>query len=272
MKRILTVQDISCVGRCSLTVALPILSAMGVECSVLPTAVLSTHTMFQNNTFCDLTEELSPILGHWAAEGVTFDGLYVGYLGARRQIALMEELLTRFTFPMVMIDPVMGDHGRLYRGFDEAYVQDMTALCAKAEVVVPNVTEAALLTGMEYRAPEEGYVRALLQDLTARGPRLAIVTGVGDSPEATGAMGYDRETGEFYRYHQEKLPQTYHGTGDIFSSVFAGGMILGKDWREAVGLAAEFTSRSIAGTTTADRRYGVQFEQALPWLVKTLTP
>lgn len=276
MKRILTVQDISCVGKCSLTVALPVISAMGVEASILPTAVLSTHTMFQNFTCKDLTDQIAPISAHWKQEQIGFDALYTGYLATEEQIGLMKELFAAFKTPenFTFVDPVMGDHGKLYAAFDEAFAKKMATLCSCADIIVPNVTEAALMTDSEYCPdPDEATAKALLQRLAELGPRLSILTGVGLEAGRTGVMGYDRETGEYYHYSQEKLPASYHGTGDIFSSCCVGALAKGMDWRQAVGLAAEYTAKCIALTLEdpAEPWYGVNFEQAIPWLVEKLS-
>ena len=153
MKRILTIQDISCIGKCSLTVALPIISALGVETAILPTAVLSTHTMFNNFTFHDLTDEIVPITKHWKEENLDFDIIYTGYLGSARQIDLVADLFDEFKTEnnLTIVDPVMADNGKLYPGFDEAYATQMTSLCAKADIIIPNITEASYLTGKSCR-------------------------------------------------------------------------------------------------------------------------
>ena len=168
MKRIVTVQDISCVGKCSLTVALPIISAMGVEASILPTAVLSTHTMFQNFTVKDLTDQIEPIAAHWKQENIAFEAVYTGYLGSFEQIDLMKQFFDDFKTDrnFIFVDPAMADNGKLYTGFDEAFAKHMATLCAKADVVVPNITEACFMTGVEYRETyDEVYVRKLLKKL-----------------------------------------------------------------------------------------------------------
>lgn len=275
MKRILTIQDISCVGKCSLTVALPIISAMGVEASILPTAVLSTHTMFRGFTCKDLTDQIGPITSHWQQEKLTFSALYTGYLASFEQIDLMKRLFADFRTPenFTFVDPAMADNGKLYAAFDMAFAKHMASLCACADVIVPNVTEAAFMTGAAYRAdPDEAYAKDLLRRLADLGPRLSILTGVGLAPDKTGVMGYDRERGEFYHYVHDKLPVSYHGTGDIFSSCCVGALARGMDWKQAVGLAADYTARCIALTLEdpSEPWYGVNFEQAIPWLVNKL--
>ena len=161
MKRVLTIQDISCLGKCSVTVALPILSAMGIETVILPTAVLSTHTMFKNFTVKDLTDQLIPITDHWKAEGVTFDAIYTGYLGSAEEISIARRIFDEFKGPdtKVIIDPVMADNGKMYPAFDEAYASLNAGLCGSADIIVPNITEACFMTGREYKEEyDEAYL------------------------------------------------------------------------------------------------------------------
>lgn len=276
MKRILTVQDISCVGKCSLTVALPIISAMGVEASILPTAVLSTHTMFRNFTCKDLTDQVEPIAAHWKQEGLTFDALYTGYLASFEQIDLMKALFREFKTEnnFTFVDPAMADNGKLYPAFDEAFAKHMATLCACADIIVPNVTEACFMTGTPYCAePDEAYARDLLKKLAGLGPKIAILTGVGLAPGKTGVMGYDSRSGEFYHYCHDKLPVSYHGTGDIFSSTCVGALTRGLDWKQAVQIAADYTAECIRLTLDDPAKpwYGVNFEQAIPYLVNRLS-
>ena len=275
MKRILTIQDISCVGKCSLTVALPIISAMGVEASILPTAVLSTHTMFQNFVVQDLTEQIKPFSNHWKSENLSFDALYTGYLGSFEQIDLMKELFDQFKTDsnFTFVDPAMADNGKLYPAFDEAFAKYMGTLCAKADIIVPNITEACFMTGTEYKTNyDEAYAKGLLLKLSALGTKLCILTGVSFEEGSTGVMGYDSETKEFYYYKHEKLPESFHGTGDIFSSTCLGGLVRGLDWKEAVQVAADYTAQCIRLTLDDPSKpfYGVNFEQAIPYLIHRL--
>ena len=152
MKRVLTIQDISCVGKCSLTVALPIISAFGIETAILPTAVLSTHTMFKNFTFKDLTDELEKISDHWKKEQIGFDAIYTGYLGSFEQIDLVCEIVNilRDENTLVIVDPVMADNGKLYPGFTEEFAKEMAKLCSKADIILPNMTEASFMLGIPY--------------------------------------------------------------------------------------------------------------------------
>jgi len=275
MKRIVTIQDISCVGKCSLTVALPIISAMGVEAAILPTAVLSTHTMFSNFTFKDLADQIEPIAAHWKKEDIKFDAVYTGYLGSFEQIDLMKNFFDQFNTEdnLLFVDPAMADNGKLYPAFDEAFAKHMSTLCAKADIIVPNITEACFMTGMEYKTEyDESYVKDLLVKLSDLGAKISILTGVSFAEGKTGVMGYDKATGEFSYYEHDKLPVSYHGTGDIFSSTCVGAMMNGMDWKEAVKVAADYTSECIRLTLEDPAKpwYGVNFEQAIPYLVERI--
>ena len=275
MKRILTIQDISCIGKCSLTVALPLLSAMGVETVILPTAVLSTHTMFSGFTCKDLSDQLGPITEHWKKEDITFDAIYTGYLGTEEEIETVKEIIRTFRGPetLVFVDPAMGDNGKLYPAFDEQYAKKNATLCAVADVIVPNLTEASFMTGLPYREEyEEDYVRRMLQALTGLGCRTAILTGVSLEPGKTGAMGYDSSAGEYFLYQNDKIPAQYHGTGDIFSSVAVGGLLRGLSRQDAIRLAADYTARTIDVTRHNPQNpwYGVDFEATIPELTDTL--
>ena len=275
MKRVLTIQDISCLGKCSTTIALPVISAMGVETVILPTALLSTHTMFRNFTWKDLTDQIRPITEHWQKEGIRFDAVYTGYLGTIEQIRMMEELFVSFRTPdtSIIVDPVMGDNGRLYTGFDEAYAAKNAELCGFADIIVPNITEAAIMTGMPYREVyEEGYIRELLQKLAALGPKIAVLTGVSLSPGKTGVMGLDTSSGEYFLYQNRKIDINYHGTGDLFSATCVGGMMRGLSWQKAMQLAADYTAYTIEVTrnNSTSSRYGVDFEETIPKLISDL--
>jgi len=275
MKRIITVQDISCVGKCSLTVALPLISAMGVECGILPTAVLSTHTMFKSFTCKDLSDQLRPIAEKWQGEGLDFDGIYTGYLGTIEQIDMVKELFAMFggEGSLRFVDPAMADNGKLYPAFDKSYAKHMLTLCAEADIIVPNITEACFMTGTEYKAEYcECYAKDLLIKLGEYCRGICILTGVGFEPGKTGVMSYDPKRAEFNYYCHDKLPISYHGTGDIFSSVCFAALIRGKSVAESVKLAADFTAECIrvTGEDPSKPWYGVNFEQVIPSLVNKL--
>lgn len=275
MKRVATIQDISCLGKCSLTVALPIISAMGVECSVVPTAVLSTHTMFSGFTFHDLTEELTPIADHWEREGFTFDALYSGYLGSERQLNIVKDYFARFGKNAVkLVDPVMADNGKLYAGFTPDFVRKMAALCGNADIIVPNLTEAAFLLDRPYVAGgyDEAFIRDLLKRLSELGAGTVILTGVSFSEAEIGVMSYTAETDTFGSYFHPRVNAGYHGTGDIFASVVTGGLMRGLELKEAYRLAGDFTAACIRRTVDTPNgiRYGVYFEAELPGLIRAL--
>jgi len=275
MKRVLTVQDISCLGKCSLTIALPVISAMGVETVILPTAVLSTHTMFKNFTCKDLSDQIEPITKHWKDEGVEFDAIYTGYLGTAEQIDQMKTLFRTFRGKdtLVVVDPVMADNGNLYPAFDMNYVRKNAELCGEADIIVPNITEASLMTGLEYREEYgEDYIRELLGKLNELGARISVLTGVSLKPGETGVMGYDRKTGEYFVYQNRKINAAYHGTGDLFSSTFVGAVMRGKTWQDAMKIAADYTAHTIDVTLNNPKKpwYGVDFEATLPELIRSL--
>ena len=275
MKRIVTVQDISCVGKCSLTVALPIISAMGIEAAILPTAVLSTHTMFSGFTVKDLTDQIKPITEHWNKEGITFDAMYTGYLGSFEQIDLMKEMADTFCKDgnLLFVDPAMADNGKLYPAFDEAFAKYMATLCAKADIIVPNITEACFMLGEEYKEKyDEAYAKMLLKKLTDLGAKIAILKGVSFEEGTTGVMGYDSVNDEYYHYTHKKQSRSYHGTGDIFSSTCLGGIVRGLSWKDAARIAADYTSESIRLTIEDPKGndYGVNFEEAVPFLLESL--
>lgn len=279
MKRVLTIQDISCVGKCSLTVALPILSCMGVEACPLPTALLSTHTAFEHYTFCDLTSEIPSIENTWEKEHIYFDTIASGYLGSILQIELVEDLFRRFLVnprtgkqALKIVDPAMADEGKLYKGFTMEFVESMKKLCAKADVIVPNLTEGCLLADMPYRTDADaGYWKEVLLKLSQLGCRQVVLTGFAKEGKI-GAISYDARTKEFYSYLNEKLPVSYHGTGDIFASVLAGAMTLGWSLADAQKLAVDFTLESMKAVEEDPDgvSYGVNFEEAIPHLVQRL--
>ncbi len=265
-KRILTVQDISCVGQCSLTVALPILSACGVETAVLPSAVLSTHTGgFTGFTFRDLTSDMPAITDHWKKEGITFDAVYTGYLGSAEQIAYVKRLFAELLRPggARIVDPAMADNGKLYSIFDLDYVEEMKTLTSVADIVLPNITEACYLTGTEYREEYgEEYVKDLIGKLVAAGAPTVVLTGVSYDGDTTGVAVYDR--GEYRYYRHEKMPKGCHGTGDVFASAFAGMYTRGMSAYDAAKVAADYTLHCIKYTSGDETHwYGVKFEPLL---------
>ena len=269
-KRILTIQDISCVGQCSLTVALPILSACGHETAILPSAVLSTHTAgFTGYTFRDLTEDIPAITAHWQKEGLRFEAIYTGYLGSTKQIdyvkAVMDTTLT--SGGLRIVDPAMADNGKLYPAFDEAYVEAMKTLCATADILLPNITEACFLTGIPYREQyDKAYINELMDALHALGAKTVVLTGVGFHPTETGVM--ISESGVLSYYCHRRLSENCHGTGDVYASAFVGALMKGLDAYTAAKIAADYTLLCMENTRgDKDHTYGVKFEPMLGTLM-----
>ena len=272
MKRIMTIQDISCVGKCSLTVALPIISAAGVEAGILPTAVLSTHTMFSKYTFCDLTSEITPIADTFKALDIDFDAIYTGYLGSFEQLGLVGKFMDDFKKDgaTVLIDPVMADNGVLYKGFTEEFAAAMAKLCSKADIIVPNITEASFMLGIPYNPNyDESYIRDLLKRLTGLGCPKAALTGISFEDDKIGVYYYDSEKDSYFSYFNEKLPVSFHGTGDIYASSALGAMMRGIPTEEALAIAVDYTLECMKQTMADEnhRFYGVNFETALPYYI-----
>ena len=271
-QKILVVQDISCVGQCSLTVALPILSACGLECCILPSAVLSTHTGgdFKNYTFRDLSDDIPAICRHWQKQGISFDAIYTGYLGSARQVDMVEHIMDTLLKPNAckIVDPAMADNGKLYAGFDDAYVSAMRRLCRRADVILPNMTEASLLTGKPFcEQYGSSYIDELIGTLGEQGNNRVVLTGVSYDPETIGALAWDGKNSCYYHHH--RIPRTFHGTGDVYASAFTGAYVHGHSLSEAAKIAVDFTLACIENTTP-EHWYGVRFEPCLPKLWELL--
>ena len=272
-KLILTIQDISCVGQCSLTAALPIISACGVETAILPSAVLSNHTGgFTSWTFRDLTDDMPLIREEWLKQNIKFDAFYTGYLGSAKQIAYVKDIFDTCgkDGALRIVDPAMADNGKLYPGFDDAFAKTMGELCSAADIILPNITEACLVTGSEYQE-EYGrqYILGLEKKLAAMGPKTVVLTGVSYAPDRTGVAVY--ENGIEHYYEHRRLSKNCHGTGDVFASAFTGAMMRGHSAYEAAKIAADFVVVCMENTIDdADHWYGVKFEPMLPELIKAL--
>ena len=272
-KKILTIQDISCVGQCSLTVALPILSACGMETCILPSAVLSTHTAgFSGFTFRDLTDDMPAIQEHWKKENIKFKAIYTGYLGSIKQIGYVRDILkTMGTDDCVrIVDPAMADNGQLYSIFNQDYVEAMKVLCGEADILVPNITEACFLTDEEYKETyDEGYIYNLVEKLKALGAKTVVLTGVSYESGKTGVIVYENGKMEYYKHN--KIAKGSHGTGDIYASAFVGALMNDKSVYESAKIAADYTVKCIINTQgDADHWYGAKFETALGDLMKML--
>ncbi len=272
-KKILTIQDISCVGQCSLTVALPIISACGIETCVLPSAVLSTHTAgFSGYTFRDLTDDMPAIKEHWVKEGIKFDAIYTGYLGSTKQIDYVIDIFNANASDncLKIVDPAMADNGNLYPGFDMEFVEAMKGLCATADYIVPNITEACFITGCEYKTEyDRDYIDEIIAKLNAVGCKNIILTGVSYSADTTGVVVF--ENGEYSYYEHNKLSNSCHGTGDIYASSFVGAIVRGKSAYDAAKIAADYTVKCIKATAEEDNHwYGAKFEPVLGELIEAL--
>jgi pyridoxine kinase len=275
--RVLSIQDISCLGKCSLTVALPVISAMGVETCIIPTAVLSTHTGgFTGYTWRDLTEDIPKIAGHWSDLDIKFNAIGTGYLGSLEQIGMVKDIFDRFGNGCIkFVDPVMGDNGRLYTGFTPEFAAEMAKLCSAADVIVPNMTEASYMLGIDYKDGPycESYIKDILRRLSALGCGVVAITGVvlDTDPSRQGVMAYDSAKDEFYSYYSENVPAKFHGTGDIYASAMCGALALGKDLRQSIALAVDFTVECIKRSVGDDEhKYGVRFEECIPFLTDYL--
>lgn len=277
LKRVAAIHDLSGFGKCSLTVALPILSAAGIETSALPTAVLSTHTGgIEGYTYRDLTADLGPMMRHWKSLGIGFDAIYSGFLGSIDQIELVKEFFRLFKTEnnLIVVDPVMADNGELYKLFTPDFARGMRSLCEKADLIVPNLTEAALLLDEPYRPGpyRKAYIEGMLRKLSELGPRQIVLTGVYFNENDLGAATYDKATHRTAYAFVPKIPGYYHGTGDVFASALVAALLNDFNLEEAAGIAVRFTAASILKTYEAktDYRFGVNFEQSLPRFLKEL--
>lgn len=288
MKRVLTVQDISCVGKCSLTAAIPVISAMGIEVCPLPTAILSNHTAFSSFSFLDLTDKIPEILNEWKKQGFHFDAIYTGYLGSIKQIDLVHKILDEFAQndTLVVIDPCMADNGKLYTGFSQDFVKQMAKLCGRANVILPNMTEACFLVNQDYDifTHTNENITKLMEKLLSLGAKQVILKGVEFSKEKIG-VAYcsqklfnnnfstnENNMEDMNIYFHHRYDENFHGTGDLFASVVTGALVLKKDIKDAVKIACDFVQESIECTLLNPNYnwYGVEFESALKNLPQRL--
>lgn len=286
MKRVLTVQDISCVGKCSLTAAIPVISAMGIEVCPLPTAILSNHTAFSSFSFLDLTDKIPEILNEWKKQGFHFDAIYTGYLGSIKQIDLVHKILDEFAQndTLVVIDPCMADNGKLYTGFSQDFVNQMAKLCGRANVILPNMTEACFLVNQDYDifTHTNESITKLMEKLLSLGANHVVLKGVDFSSDKIGVAYYSQKNNNDSRnligksmiensiddmkiYFHHRYDENFHGTGDLFASVVTGALVLKKELKEAVEIACDFIQESIECTLSNPNYnwYGVEFESAL---------
>lgn len=270
MKKILTIQDISCVGQCSLTVALPIISSFGIETAVIPTAVLSTHTAFSSFTFCDLTMEIPKIEQKFIEQNIKFDGFYTGYVGSLEQIKYISSIMDTCSndHSLKVVDPCMADHGVLYKGFSSDFPKEMLTLCKKADIIVPNLTELCLLLGVEYKKYEKNELENIVKCLALICDASVVLTGVDFEEGKLGCLTYNKNKDSVSYYYTDKVPYFFHGTGDCYASALFGAMIKGFSLDKASGIACEFVYRALANTIDDHQEhwYGVHFEDALKYL------
>ncbi len=272
-KKVLTIQDISCYGQCSLTVALPIISACGTETVIMPSAVLSTHTAGFNGFTCrDLTDDIPQIAEHWKRENIEFDCVYTGYLGSQKQIDYVTDIFGSLIKEggLKIVDPAMADNGKLYPAFDMNYVAGMKTLCAKADILLPNITEACFLTDTEFKTEyDEAYINGLFEKLTKLGAKSVVLTGVSFNKGKTGVCIY--ENGETKYYEHKLISKGSHGTGDVYASAFVGALMNEKNLFDSAKIAADYTLKCIENTIGDDSHwYGVKFETAIPYLIEKL--
>lgn len=272
MKRIVSIQDISCIGKCSETVALPIISSMGIETAILPTSILSTHTAFKNFTFKNLSDECRKIMNHWKKEDFQFDLIYIGYTGTEEILNLVLDFINEFKTDknLVVFDPAMADHGKMYSGINENIIEKMKEVCKKTDILRLNLTESSLLSGQKYKENSNlDENKETAKKLSTLGPKKVIITGV-QKNDKIGALGYDGK--EFYSNFEKRYDVSYHGTGDVFTSTLSGCLVNGKNIQEAITIATKFTTECVR-LTYEDKngtKYGVNFEEALPFLIKQI--
>ncbi len=276
-KRIAAIHDISGIGKCSLTAAIPVISASGIETAVMPTAVLSTHTgNITGFTYRDLTEDMVSFYNHWKTLGVEFDGIYSGFLGSAKQVDIVCDFIDKFRKPetVILVDPAMADSGLMYTTFNKEFAKEMKKLCKKADIIVPNITEAVFLLGEEYSEPPYSveYINDLLIKLSQLGPSMVVLTGVHTDENKISCFAFDKSRKEFFRCDSERYSGTYYGTGDIFASALLGAYMNGKDIFESTEIALEFTCGAVKRTFEAgtDTRLGVNFEQGIADYIKKL--
>lgn len=272
-KRILTVQDISCVGQCSLTVALPVLSVCGLETAVLPCSLLSNHTTgFDDYSFRDLSEDMAAIGQQWIAQNMRFSGIYSGYMGNINQLKQLKKITDNCLEPdaVKIIDPAMADNGTLYPGLDAEFVAEVKKLVRSSDYLLPNITEACMLTGIEYREKyNEDYIKQLLDAMTELGCKNIVLTGVSYNSDTTGIAIY--EDGRYDYYCHEKLAKSSPGTGDVFASVFTGALMSGHSMQKSAIIAADFVVECLKETEKyPGHNYGPVFEPVLGKLIEMI--
>ncbi len=277
LKRVAAIHDISGIGKCSLTAAIPVISAAGIETAVMPTAVLSTHTgNISGFTYRDLTDDLLPFAAHWKSLGIEFDGIYSGFLGSTEQVDIVCNFIDEFKKDntLIIVDPAMADGGKMYTTFDKSFAKEMILLCQKADIIIPNLTEAAFLLGEDYVEPPytKEYIENIIRRLINLGPSMVVLTGVCFKDDEIGCAVGKKDSKDVFFSFSEKFPGIYYGTGDLFASALVGAYLNGKSIFESARIALEFTCAAIGRTYKAgtDTRLGVNFEQGLGDYIKKL--
>ena len=273
--KILTIQDISCYGQCSITVALPIVSAFGIETAILPSAVLSTHTAgFTDFTVRDLTEDLPEIRKHWEKEGIYFDAIYTGFIASIEQLDYIKDIIDSRLKPggLVFVDPAMADHGEFYNGFDQEFADKMGELCKLGDYILPNTTEACYILHKPWK--EEFTKEEMLDmanELSQFTKRHVVLKGDTHKEGQLGMIVLDKQESSCEIVFNDKVDYVSHGTGDVFASAFVGSTMNGKSPAQAAKIAGEFTKRAIEKTIgDENHKYGVKFEQVIPELYDLL--
>ena len=273
MKKVLTIQSFASYGKCAGSLALPVLSAMGMQTTLLPTAYLSTHTGFKDFTFRDMTEEMQASIKHFEALHLHFDAVYVGYLGSLQQLQLVQSLHSLYPDALWIVDPAMGDNGNLYSRVTPDFIEAYRSLCGEADYILPNLTEACALAGLPYTPQPDSL--ALLRSLQMLGASHVVLTGLSDASDSVGSMLLTPD-GTLVSAYQPQIPGHFHGTGDLFASAFCGALLRGLSDDKALTLATTFTQRVIAATAanspaepdSGAHWHGLLFEEELPWLIK----
>lgn len=277
LPRMAAIHDLSGLGKCSLTVALPIVSATGVECCCIPTALLSTHTGgFTGWTFTDLSGDIVPIAEHWHELGVSFDAIYSGYLASEAQGELLTQAidLLRGDNTLVIVDPAMADNGRYYANLGDGMAECFRKLIKKSDIITPNVTEACFLTGSDYRPGPHSmeFITGLIDKLSELGPKFVAVTGVSLEKGRVGIVARDNRSGKLSAVMNTALEGTFHGSGDVFASAFAALLTRGANLDDALRYAEDFVTAAIERTAlrATPRHYGLDFEGALGEYVRKI--
>ncbi|MBR1392889.1 MAG: pyridoxamine kinase [Ruminococcus sp.] len=266
-KRVAAIHDISGLGRCSLTVIIPVLSAMGVQVCPVPTAVLSAHTGYGEFVMRDLTDYIGSALDHYKRMGVKFDCVYSGFLASSEQIDHCLDFFASFPEALKVVDPVMGDNGKNYKTYTPELCARMSELVAVADIITPNLTEAAILLGEKFPegAVSASTMKSWLVRLSQLGPKTVVITSVPLLSGGIATVGYDSERGSFWKITGEYVPISYSGSGDMFASVLVGGILGGDSLPIAMNRATTFTTSTIKTTYGYGTHWtdGIMFEPQL---------